>query len=227
MSNEDYADIIAFASDFSGRDAAIVERVKEMAAHPPTDMETIGFYSGDEYPSRARLFLATVNLLDAKEKLYSVEDKYASEIFSIWQEKGVIQEDELPPLAKSVFGPLLGGEQPSGKIEDYQDFVWNNYAHATRELEKYFAERGRVLLSIDATEGDTMFFALVPADIAERWRDRALAEYEQYTGGVRSPMWDRFWVYLNYSTHGLMGDESRKDLPPGTAKRVDAIPFAK
>ncbi|MDP9837156.1 hypothetical protein J2T09_001908 [Neorhizobium huautlense] len=227
MPAEDYADIIAFASDFSGNDAAIIDKVRQMAADPPTDIETIGFYGAEDYPPRHRLFLATVSLLDNAQKLYSVEDKYTAEIFSIWQDDNVISEKTLPDAARIVFGPLIIGEQPPGDIKDYHRVVWEKYAEATRELEKTIADDGRVLLSVDATDGDTMLFALVSPEIAERWRDKALSEHEGYYAGVRSPMWGRFWDYLNYSTRGMMAPEDRRGIPPGTLERADALPFAK
>jgi hypothetical protein len=46
----------------------------------------------------------------------------------------------------------------------------------TRELERDLESRGKALLSIDATDGDTMFFALVDSVIAKKWRNKALAE---------------------------------------------------
>ena len=55
---------------------------------------------------------------------------------------------------------------------DYLDYVWTHYAEATQELERHIAEHGKTLLSIDATSGDTLLFALVTPDIAARWRDR-------------------------------------------------------
>lgn len=225
MPNEEYAAIIAFASDFSGNDEAIVRRVREMAEYPPTDMETIGFYSGEDYPPRDRLYLATVSLLDEGQKLYSVEDKYTFEILSIWQDEGIISEKDLPPAAKAVFGPVITGEEPAGGVERYRAVVWEQYARATRELEQHMADRGRVLLSIDATEGDTMFFAFVNQEIATRWRDKALSDHEGYRAGVRSPMWDRFWIHLTYSTRGMMADEDRNGYPPGVLERVESIPM--
>lgn len=227
MPPEDYADIIAFASDFSGDDATIVEQARKMVANPPTDPETIGFYGGEDYPERHRLFLATVNLLDNAQKLHSIEDKYTAEIFAIWQDEGIVDEATLPEAAKAVFGPLITGAEPAGGIKPYHDLVWTKYAEATKELEAHIADRGRVLLSVDATDGDTMFFALVSPDIADRWRDRALSEHQGHRAGVRSPMWDRFWVHLNYSTRGLMADEDRKGLPPKTPEQGGSIPFSK
>jgi len=38
--------VIAFARDFSGNDEATVAEVRTYLADPPTDLETIGFYSG-------------------------------------------------------------------------------------------------------------------------------------------------------------------------------------
>ena len=217
MAAEQYEDIIAFASDFSGGDPAIVERVREMAAAPPTDMETVGFYGGEDYPERSRVFLATVSLLEDAGKLSSIEDKYSAEIFAIWAEDGTIIADALPPLVKAVFGPLRDGEEPAGGVGPYRELVWQNYAQATKDLEHDIAARGKVLLSVDATEGDTMFFALVTPAVAERWQGRALSEQNGYQSGVRPPMWDRLWDNLLYSTGGLMADETQKGLPPGTA----------
>nr|WP_320188680.1 hypothetical protein [Agrobacterium rosae] len=227
MPSEEYADIIAFASDFSGDDPTIISRVRAMAANPPADMETVGFYGVEDYSSRHRLFLATVNLLDSEGKLHSVEDKYTSEIFSIWQEGGVIDKTTLGPVANAVFGPLIVGEQPPGPISAYHDLVWSHYALATKELEQSILDSGKVLLSIDATDGDTMFFALVSPVIANRWRDKALSEQAGYRAGVRSPMWDRFWENLTYSTRGMVAGDDRKGLPPGTRERDETIPFAK
>ncbi|WP_146258730.1 hypothetical protein [Agrobacterium rosae] len=227
MPSEDYADIIAFASDFSGDDPEIIRRVREMAVNPPGDMETVGFYGVEDYSSRHRLFLATVNLLDNAGKLHSVEDKYTSEIFSIWQEGGVIDKTTLGPLANTVFGPLIVGEQPPGPISAYHDLVWSQYALATEELEQTIHDSGKALLSIDATDGDTMFFALMPPVIADRWRDKALSEHAGYRAGVRSPMWDRFWVNLTYSTREMVAGDDRRGLPPGTRERDETIPFAK
>lgn len=227
MPTDDYAAIIAFASDFSDDDPAIVKRVRDMSANPPSDEETIGFHGAENYPARHRLFLATVSLLDNANKLHSVEDKYSAEIFSIWEEMGAIDASKLGPAARAVFGPLMAGEQPPGPISDYHDLVWSQYAMATKELEQTMKDRGKVLLSIDATDGDTLFFALVSPEIADRWRDKALSEDGRYRAGVRSPTWDRLWHYLNYSARGMIADENRKGLPPGISQRNDTIPFAK
>lgn len=83
------------------------------------------------------------------------------------------QRGDAAPVAKAVFGPLIIGERPSGEIGRYHDLVWEQYASATKELERYMADRGRVLLSIDATDGDKMLFALVPPDVTTRWRDKS------------------------------------------------------
>jgi hypothetical protein len=75
--------------------------------------------------------------------------------------------------------------------------VESSYAKATEEIEAHIPSRGRVLLSVDATNGDTMFFAPVKPDIAQRWRDKASSEQNVCRAGVRSPM-DRLSV-----SHGL------------------------
>ncbi|MGF7146690.1 hypothetical protein FHS96_000299 [Sphingomonas zeicaulis] len=220
--------IIAFARDFSGNDAAIVATAERYLGSPPTDLETIGFYGAEAWPPRHRAFLATVNLLDGKEKLSAVEDKYSYELFALLAEAGVIDPAGLPPAAKAVFGPMIDGSPPDGEggLSAYQARAWESYAQATHELEAHIAARGKALLSIDATDGDTMLFALVAPAIADRWRNRALSEHDGYRAGVRAPMWDRLWAHLAYAMRGTLVAEDREGYPPGTPRRVAEIPFA-
>lgn len=216
--------IITFARDFSDGDATIVAQAGRYLAAPPTDLETIGFYGAETHPPRHRAFLATVTLLDGKERLTAVEDKYSYELFALWAEAGVIDPATLPPAAKALFGPLIDGSEP--EIKAYQALAWATYAQATAELEAHIADRGKVLLSVDASDGDTMLFALVDPAIADRWRDRALSEHQGYRAGVRAPMWDRFWAHLAYAMRGMLVAEDREGYPPGTRRRVEEIPFA-
>lgn len=72
--------------------------------------------------------------------------------------------------------------------------VESSYAKATEEIEAHIPSRGRALLSVDATNGDTMFSAPVKPDIAQRWRDKASSEQDVCRAGVCSPM-DRFSVH--------------------------------
>ncbi|MBH1450063.1 hypothetical protein I5U30_18465 [Stenotrophomonas maltophilia] len=224
--------IIAFARDFSGNDAVIVAAAERYLATPPTDLETIGFYGADAYPPRHCAFLATVTLLDSKEKLTAVEDKYSYELFALWAETGALDPATLSPAAKGLFGPLIEGSTPDMEADGeaglaaYQARAWESYAQATADLEAHIAARGKALLSIDATDGDTMLFALVTPAIADRWRNRALSEHEGYRAGVRAPMWDRLWAHLAYAMRGLLVAEDRKGYPPGTPRRMEEIPFA-
>lgn len=229
MPAEDYGAILAFAADFSSNNREIVAQVRQLIANSPTDLETIGFHGAEDDPPRNRLFLATVNLLDSAEKLFAAEDKYTPEIFAVWQDEGVIDAKTLPPAAKAVFGPFLDDNfaAPQGdSAEAYRLLVWNQYAQATRELEQHIAARGKVLLSIDATDGDTMFFALVPPEVAARWRDKALSVHSGYHAGVRAPMWDRFWVHLGYGAGNALIDGKREGYPPGITPHAETIPLA-
>lgn len=221
--------VVAFARDFSGHDEALVTKVKAFVDHPPTTREQLGFYSADTYNPTARLFLATVNLLDDAGHLSSVEDKYTYELLQIWNDDKVVDADSLPEPAKTVFAPFLKGDsldKPAEEVAAYRTTVWENYAKATQQLEEHLAARGKILLSIDATSGDTMFFALVDKSIAAHWRDRALSEQDGYRAGVRAPMWDRFWAHLSYAARGFLVDEAQTGYPPGTRLRRDDIPFA-
>ena len=223
--------VVAFARDFSGHDAAIIAQVKSWVTDPPTDDESIGFVGSDDYEPRTRLFLATVSLLDDKGKIYSVEDKDSYQIFNRWRDEGVIDPATLPSAAMAVFGPWIMGvgfktfNGDEAAAVTYCKTVESSYAKATEEIEQHIASRGWVLLSVDATNGDTMFFAMAKLDIAERWRDRALSEQDGYRAGVRSPMWDRFWDHMAYAARGAWPAEGQSH-PPGTRLRREMIPFA-
>jgi hypothetical protein len=221
--------VIAFARDFSGNDAAIMAKVASYVAEPPGDLPTIGFYGAEDYSSQARLFLATVSLLNNSGKLESVEDKYTLELLWHWRDSGVIDRANLPPAAAAVFGPMIDISFPDLDAQEasaYRHLIWDNYAKATRELEEHIAMSGKVLLSIDATGGDTMFFGRVEPEIAAKWRNKALSEQDGYRAGVRAPMWDVFWNHLCYAA-GFTGDgEEGESYPPGTQLRDNAIPFA-
>jgi hypothetical protein len=101
----------------------------------------------------------------------------------------------------------------------------SSYAKATEEIERHIALRGRVLLCIDATDSDTMFFARMKPDIAQRWLDKALSEQVGYRAGVRSPMWDRFWVHMAYGARGAWPAKDQSHSPE-TRLRSAVIPFA-
>lgn len=220
--------IVAFARDFSGNDATLVEKVKAFAASPPTTIEQIGFYGAEGYAPNTRLYLGAVNLLDEAGHLQSVEDKYTPEIFQRWQEEGLLKPEALPPAAKALLMPILEGKGfTTEQIVAYYDAAWANYAKATEEIEALLAAQGKVLLSVDATGGDTLFFALVGKEVAERWRDKALSEEAGYRAGVRSPMWGAFWAHLDYGAGFYRLPGNKPDLPPGTKPRDETIPFMK
>ena len=222
--------LIAFARDFSDNAEAIVAQVQAYLATPPVDEEVIGFYGSEHYAPRTRAYLATVSLLEREQFLDAAEDKYTIDLLRQWQKRGVIDVDTLPPAALAVFGPLLrpaafAADPAMDSIERYAQACWNAYAAATQELEQHIAARGKVLLSVDATDGDTLFFATCPRDVAARWQGKALAEEGGYRAGVRSPMWDRFWDHLMY--HCDPQDESVPEgYPPGTRVRENRLPFA-
>jgi len=219
--------IVAFARDFSGNDRAVVDRVRGLVAEPPADTPAIGFHGMGSAPARVRAFLASVVVLEGAGLIHAVEDKYVYEALWRWVETGAVNPARLPPTASAVFGPLLGPwDIEALDTPAYRERLWNDYGQATRELEDHIAANGRVLLSIDATQGDTQFFALVEPGIAERWRDKALCARDGYRSGVRAPMWDRFWDHLSYAGAEILVAHDREGYPPGTRIRSDAIPFA-
>jgi hypothetical protein len=215
--------LLSFARDFSGDDAAILKQVEGWIASPPEDWKVIGFHGSAEYNPNTRSFLATVSLLANEDKIYQAEDKYLFSILGRWCDERVIDPATLPRAAKAVFGPYITGEEVD---DDYHKTVWSLYAEATEEFEQHIASRGRTLLSVDATDGDTMFFALVKSEIARRWRDKALCEQDGYRSGVRSPMWDRFWDHMACCLGDLWATKDQEGCPSGTRLRSETIPFA-
>ena len=231
--------LLSFARDFSGDDAAITRQVESWIASPPEDSKVIGFHGSAKYNPNVRCFLATVSLLANEDKIYRAEDKYLFWIFGRWREEGVIDPATLPRVAKAVFGPWTTGEGIDGltkgehsqagdddALSAYHKAVWSSYAEATEEFEQHIASRGRSLLSVDATDGDTMFFALVKPEIARHWREKGLCEQDGYRSGVRSPMWDRFWDHMAYCLGHLWTTEDQEGYPLGTRLRSETIPFA-
>lgn len=217
--------IVAFARDFSDDDPDVVAMVERFVVDPPIDPEVLGFYGSEKLPPRARAFQAAVTLLENKGKLIPSEDKYSHEFVRYLAQEGHVVLADLPPAARRVFELLDSMAGQSAASQRDLEEIYANYAPATQALEDYLAQRGKVLLSVDPTEGDTMFFALVSPSVAERWRDRALGEWPKYESGIRSPMWDRYWANLTYAVPAL-DDPKLPGVPPGTRAQVKDLPAA-
>ncbi|QZO00887.1 hypothetical protein [Chenggangzhangella methanolivorans] len=223
--------LVRFARDFSKGDPDAVARAQAFAAAPPTVPEQMGFYGSEDYGPQARAYLATVSHLNNEGHVQDVEDKYVIELLHRWRDEGRFSPDDLPPAAKAVFGPMLADDfsglwDAPDALSRYVETFCATFAEAAAELDAALAGKGDALLSIDATDGDTVFFAFVAPEIAERWRDKALCEYEGYVAGVRSPMWDRMYAFLGYGL-GLYHEPGwREAPPPGTPSRKPDIPFA-
>jgi hypothetical protein len=219
--------LIAFSSDLSGGDAAIASTVRDFIATPPTAPGAVGFVGTMDWPDRTRIYLATVSRLDERKFIRSIEDKYTWEIFGEWRRDGVIDPESLPAIAKSVFMPFATAQfsEDPEKQAAYRDLVWRDYAKATKQLEQQIEASGRRLMSVDATSGDTMFYALLAPDIAERWQNRAFSDHQGYRAGLRPFMWDRFWVHLRYSIGDVVAESSLTGMPPGTRLRDPMIPL--
>lgn len=223
--------LVRFARDFSKNDPEMIARAEKIAASPPTRIEEIGFYGAEDDGPENRAYLATVSMLNEAGHVEDVEDKYVPEILLRWRDAGRFATADLPPAALTVFGPMLGEANADFAGEDgvrrYAESFRENYAEAVTGLERALVAKGEALLSIDATSGDTMFFAFVSPEIAERWRDRALGDGKDYVGGVRSPMWDRLYAFLGYALRLYDQPSWREDPPPGTPGRKPDIPVAR
>jgi hypothetical protein len=222
--------VIALARDLSGGDSETIAQARRFVDEPPTTIEEIGFYGCEKAAAETRTYYGVVTALAEAGYIYSIEDKYTTEIIDHWIDDEVLVLDALPATARSVFSSLASCEYPDLDEEEHAflyDRLMRSFAQATRELEEQLAAAGKALLSIDATDGDTMFFAVVPADVATKWLNKAFAvRTDGYRAGVRPAMWDRFWVHLSYALDFDDLEHADVDrLPPGTRERENDIPM--
>jgi hypothetical protein len=221
------SELAAFAADLSGNDPDIAAAVGRYVTSPPTTIEEVGFYGFKDWSPQTRAYLATVSRLSDRDFIESIEDKYTWEILSVWQTKKIFDVEALPPAGRGVFETLVRAsfsEDPA-KQEAHRRFVWQNYAQATLELEQQIMARGRMLMSVDATQGDTLYFTLVAPAVAQRWQEKAFSDESGYRAGLRLPMWDRFWDHLGVSLRDLFVSSGATGFPPGTRRRNPNIPM--
>jgi hypothetical protein len=217
--------LVAFARDFSNNDKTVVDQVAQFVAAPPNDDETVGFHESSALPAETRAWLATVNLLSDKNHIMPSEDKYCQEVFAIWADEGWLTVDALPVEAKDILRTFRDETATDGDERKYRSFrkvLWQNFAALTEAVEESFRAKGLALLSIDASDGDTMFYAVVNAEIAKRWQGKSFnpVSTTAYIGGIRPPMWDRYWAHLSYAMGPMIvGPENQTGVPPETRQR--------
>lgn len=213
--------LIEFARDFSGNDPVVMDKVKRYVANAPTKIEDVGFYGadGDTPQPERRQWLATVSALADANYLTATEDKYSNELISLWKRDGKVDVAAMPKPASTIWQIIDEFEDDDAENEKSNGkLIWANYAEATQAIEAQLAARGKALLSIDATDGDTIYFAIVDKAVADRWRGTGFGNFAGYDGGIRDPMWDRYWSFLEYAV-GPPLIAVRKDYPPGTRLR--------
>jgi hypothetical protein len=221
--------LLAFAVDISRNDAKVRKTVTQWLKTPPTRNEDIGFH-GDvsAMPPALRQWLATVSVLGNNGFHMSFEDKYTNEAITIWEQTGLFDSNAFPQPLRDTLAIMRDGadfdDDGNGDKAAY-DRLWNHYGATTMAIETAMREKGKALISIDATEGDTMFFAVVDPVIADRWVGTGFATTQgfgkTYEAGVRLPMWDRWWHHLLYSIQAP--DDAfggKTGLPPGTRERA-------
>lgn len=190
---------------------------------PPDTPEEIGFYGDPEdLPAPMRQWLATVSLLASRDHITGFEDKYSNEVAAVWEQQGLLDLETLSPAAQVVWAIILDGldYDEDGAPEAAQlDLLWNGYADAAAAVEQAIRAGGKVLVTIDATEGDTLFFAALDPAVAERWIGTGFAvlegDDERYEAGVRLPRWDHLWDHLLYAIEDLPEDFYERGTPPG------------
>jgi hypothetical protein len=219
------ADLLAFASDVSGGDAEVVKAVRRWLEAPPTAPEEIGFYGdADSTPSAWRQWLATVSLLARRDHIMGFEDKYCDELLDVLENRGLLAFDDLPTDAQAVWSIIADGFDcdADGQPHPAQlETLWHGYAAAAAAAEQAVRAGGKVLVSIDATDGDTMFFAALAPEVAERWIGTGFAAVEAdgsgHAAGVRAPQWGRLWDNLLYALDDIPEEFEARGWPPGLA----------
>jgi hypothetical protein len=200
-----------------------VKAVRGWLEVPPQTSEEIGFYGDpDAMPVAWRQWLATVSLLAERGIVTGFEDKYSDEIAAVWEQQGLFAAADLPSEAQQVWSMILDGfdYDDDGEPEAAQlEILWNGYAGAAAAIEAAVREGGKVLVTIDATEGDTLFFAALDPAVAERWIGTGFAVLEgpdfRYEIGVRPPRWDRLWEHLLYAIEDVPEAFEERGVPPG------------
>jgi hypothetical protein len=212
--------LIEFARDFSGNDPIVMEKVKRYIANPPTKIEEVGFYGseGSTPQPQRRQWLATVSALADAGHLTPSEDKYSNEFVHVLVQNKQIDLALMAAPIKRFWDDIAEGDSDLSE-RAFRKMAWDTYARATDAVEAQLAARGKALLSIDATDGDTMYFAVVDKTVADRWRNTGFGNFPAYDGGIREPMWDRYWFFLAYSVGSMLVDGRKTELPPGTRDR--------
>jgi hypothetical protein len=210
--------LIEFARDFSGNDPVVMDKVKRFIANAPTRIEEIGFYGSEGDTPQRRQWLATVSALADAGHLTPSEDKYSNELVPVLAQNGQIDISAMPTNIRRFWHDVGEGDSDLNE-RAFRKMAWATYAQATAAVEAQLAARGKALLSIDATDGDTMYFAIVDKAVADRWRNTGFGNFAGYDGGIRAPMWDRYWFNLAYRVGSMLVDSEKDALPPGINAR--------
>src|SRR5690349_6740595 len=108
--------LLRLAHDLSRGDAKLVRAMKAAIAKPPTTTEDVGFYVSGNENAFENCFRKLCGLLEDREHVIGVEDKYCFDIFEQWTEAG--QLERLPAsLFKAI--PLddsFGDPSPENRV---------------------------------------------------------------------------------------------------------------
>lgn len=201
--------LLRLARDLSRGDAKLIRAMKAAIANPPTTTEDVGFYVSGNENAFENCFRKLCGLLEDREHVIGVEDKYCFDIFEQW-----VEAEQLDHLPASLFKAIplddtFGDPSPENRAAKLREY----FPMAARDLDEAFAARGTPLLSLDTAGGDTLLFVTPDPDAAERWRDVELGQtHDGHVLGVRSPMWHKFWKYIAYSS-GIKLGRPPADLP--------------
>jgi len=210
--------LVAFARDLSGGDAAVVKAVSKLVANPPSKV------LADKADRVERAWPATINVLNKANFVEAFEDKYSNEAISIWIRDRRFDPALMPRPARELWTAVEErdiGETPTEQLA-FGKRLWAGYADAVAALEAAIAAKGKRLISLDWSSEDTMIFAFVTPEVADRWTGSAFGTsecfYSGFPCGVHRPMWDRYWEFL---VDALSSSDEEigefPELPPGIA----------
>lgn len=211
------AALIAFVTDLTGDNTALIDRTREVLAEPPeATPQAMGFYPlGGETPFE-RSFRRTISDLESDGIIRGYEDKYVDEMLAEW----------LAPTVTALLSPEPIGARIGGRTRLFAERlaageVGANLSidliAAAREIEAALAADDRALLSVDLDGGDTLFAFVMRRPAAARWREVCFVKrHDGARLAVRRFQWDLFAHWLGYA---LRDDDLEISLPEDLTPR--------
>ena len=160
---------VAFADAVSEGDPDMVALARDMVQHPPSTLETIGFYGMEDAPPASRALRGIISALDNDGHLISFEPYLMLlEFEGVMRDAGAFSSDRPLPDILTLL--------PEGEWDT--DAAKARGARAMNDAISLFADaavdemalQDRVILDVTLPAGDVVFYWVTTPDIAADWR---------------------------------------------------------